>query len=83
MIPCEVRPSREQQELSSQKCGPENSRRLRSILRNAKKTGLEAQNTEGHDNFSAWVSGMISSIHLTNPPRGKELWEALKLVSGK
>ena len=53
-------------------------RRLRAILHNAAKTGLESQNTEGHDNFSAWVSGMIAYVHMTNPERGRELLDAYR-----
>jgi RNA-directed DNA polymerase len=59
----------------------ETYRRLRAILHNAKKTGLEAQNIDGHDNFPSWLGGMISYIHMTNPERGKVLWDALRLVS--
>lgn len=48
-------------------------RRVRAILQNAKKTGLEAQNRENHPNFRSWLKGMIAYIHMTHPQEGAKL----------
>lgn len=42
-------------------------RRLRAILHNAQKTGLEAQNREGRPNFRAHLNGVIGHVHNANP----------------
>jgi len=45
-------------------------RRLRAILHQAAKSGLEAQNREGHPNFPAWVDGMIAYVSMVHPEEG-------------
>ncbi len=42
-------------------------RRLRAILHNANRDGLEAQNRAGHSNFRAYLLGMIAYVHAANP----------------
>ena len=48
-------------------------RKVRAILHNAKRTGLQPQNREKHPNFVAWLDGTISYIEMANPPQGKKL----------
>jgi RNA-directed DNA polymerase len=57
-------------------------RRLRAILHQAAKTGLEAQNRERLPHFSAWLAGMINYINGVNPAQAQPLLEALGRVSG-
>lgn len=40
-------------------------RRVRAILHQAKKTGLDAQNRENHPNFRGWLEGMIAYIGMS------------------
>jgi RNA-directed DNA polymerase len=51
----------------------EEIRKLRAILHNAKKTGLAAQNREGHPNFEAWLRGKIAYVSMIDRPRGEQL----------
>ena len=48
-------------------------RQLRAILHNARTTGLEAQNTDGHPNFAAWVEGQIAFVAMVNAEQGAAL----------
>ena len=48
-------------------------RKLRAILHNAKKTGLEAQNREGIPNFRDWLLGMIAWVEMVNAKHGARL----------
>jgi retron-type reverse transcriptase len=48
-------------------------RKLRAILHNAKKTGLESQNRDGKENFGAWLNGMISYVEMVNNKQGAKL----------
>lgn len=41
-------------------------RRIRAILHQARRHGLAAQNREGHENFEAWLGGMIAYIAMTD-----------------
>lgn len=52
-------------------------RRVRAILHQAQKTGLDAQNRENHPHFREWVTGMIAYINMVNPEQGKKLSDAL------
>jgi RNA-directed DNA polymerase len=51
----------------------EEIRKLRAILHNAKKTGLAAQNREGHPHFEAWLRGKIAYVSMIDRPRGEQL----------
>lgn len=51
-------------------------RRVRSILHNAKRTGLAAQNVDNHPYFESWLLGMIGWIQMVNPKRGRQLRSA-------
>jgi len=52
-------------------------RRIRAILHRAKREGLAAQNREKIPHFEAWLSGMISYIHMVNPKQAAPLRAAL------
>ena len=52
-------------------------RRLRAILHNAHRTGLEAQNRAGHPNFRAHLGGLIAHVHQTDPAAAAKLSAAL------
>ena len=55
-------------------------RRLRAILHNAKKTGLAAQNRDGHPHFEAWLRGKIAYVSMVDPDRGAKLAAMLAQV---
>jgi RNA-directed DNA polymerase len=48
-------------------------KRIRAILHNAKKYGLESQNRDDHPDFEAWLSGMIAYISMVSPEQGRAL----------
>jgi RNA-directed DNA polymerase len=52
-------------------------RRLRAILHNARRTGLEGQNRDGRDNFRAYLAGMIGHIAAANARQAERLRDAL------
>lgn len=57
-------------------------RRLRAILHNAQRTGLAAQNRDGHPHFEAWLAGMIAYVRMVNPDQAAGLtdaWERLRI----
>jgi RNA-directed DNA polymerase len=53
-------------------------RMVRAILNNATKTGLEAQNRNGYQDFRAYLLGLIGYIHEANPEHARPLLEQLK-----
>ncbi len=56
-------------------------RKLRAILHNASKTGLNSQNRAQRKSFPAWLGGMISFVAMVNPKhaiRLHEKWRALQ-----
>ena len=55
-------------------------RRLRAILHNARYTGLEAQNREGHEDFHAYLRGLIAHVHAVNPEQGEKLLRELEAL---
>jgi retron-type reverse transcriptase len=55
-------------------------RRIRAILHQAKRTGLEAQNREEHPSFRNYLSGMIAYIEMVNPQQGALLRQELAAV---
>jgi RNA-directed DNA polymerase len=55
----------------------EEVRRVRAILHNAKKTGLAAQNRDGHPSFEAWLRGKIAYIAMVDRARGMALLREL------
>ena len=48
-------------------------RRLRAILHNAARDGLDAQNREGRDNYAAYLRGMIAYVGSANSQHGEAL----------
>lgn len=52
-------------------------RQVRAILHNARQTGLDAQNRDGHAHFRDWLSGMIGWITMVNPDQGRKLQSEL------
>lgn len=56
-------------------------RRLRAILHNARYTGLEAQNRDGHEDFRAHLQGLIAHVHAVNPEQGERLRRQLDALS--
>lgn len=52
-------------------------RTLRAILHNAKKTGLAAQNREGHPHFVAYLRGKVAYVTMIDRARGEQLRAAL------
>jgi retron-type reverse transcriptase len=57
-------------------------RQLRAVLHNAARTGLEAQNREGRDDFGAHLAGMIGHVAAANPEQGTRLRDALRQLRG-
>ena len=53
-------------------------RRIRAILHQARKQGLEAANRSGRENFEHWLGGMIAYIRMVNPYRGEKLKKELE-----
>ena len=60
----------------------ETLRRMRAILHQATKEGLDKANREERPNFRAWLHGMISYVHMVRPELGgpmlQQYQEALK-----
>jgi hypothetical protein len=54
--------------------------RLRAVLHNAARTGLEAQNRAGHPDFAAQLWGRIGWVEQLNPERGARLRAAFARV---
>ncbi|HEV7302368.1 MAG TPA: reverse transcriptase family protein [Tepidisphaeraceae bacterium] len=50
-------------------------RQLRSLLHNAAKTGLDAQNRTGHADFAAYVRGRVGFACMVDPSRAEQ-WQA-------
>ncbi len=59
----------------------EELRRLRAILHGAAKTGLAAQNREGHPHFEAWLRGKIAYVTMVDRAKGAALAEKLAKVA--
>jgi len=55
-------------------------RKVRAILHNAKQTGLEAQNKEQHENFRAYLLGLIGFISQANGDHGERLRAELQRI---
>ncbi|HEX6123262.1 MAG TPA: reverse transcriptase family protein [Ktedonobacterales bacterium] len=57
-------------------------RRLRAILHNAARTGLEAQNRDGHAHYAAHLQGLIAYVGAANPQHAATLRAALQRATG-
>ena len=42
-------------------------------MHHAKSEGLAAQNRGGHENFAAWLGGMIAYVAMVNPDQARPL----------
>jgi RNA-directed DNA polymerase len=54
--------------------------RLKAILTNCVRLGLESQNREAHPNFRAHLDGRIGFVESVNPDKGarlRKLWEKI------
>jgi retron-type reverse transcriptase len=56
-------------------------RRLRAILHNAERTGLAAQNRDGHEHYAAHLQGMIAYVQSANPQHAAILRAALQRIT--
>ena len=56
--------------------GRADKRRLRAILHNAAKHGVESQNRDGHPDFRGWLRGMVAWASMVEPDRA-ERWRAM------
>jgi RNA-directed DNA polymerase len=61
----------------------EEVRRLRAILHQAKKTGLEAQNREKLPHFESYLKGKIAYLNMVDPDRAMELAKAYMEAGGR
>lgn len=59
----------------------EEIRRLRAILHGAKRTGLEAQNRQGHPAFEAYVRGKIAYVSMIDHEKGEKLRRDLDVIT--
>ncbi len=59
----------------------EDVRKLRAILHNAKKTGLEGQNREGLPHFEAHLRGKIAYLHMVDPQKAAPLLAQLDALA--
>lgn len=55
-------------------------RRLRALLHNAKRTGLEAQNRAGIPRFREHIAGKIAYIQMVDPEKGRRLRAELEAL---
>lgn len=61
----------------------EEVRRLRAILHQAKKTGLEAQNREKLPHFESYLKGKIAYLNMVDSDRAMELAKAYMEAGGR
>jgi RNA-directed DNA polymerase len=54
--------------------------RLKAILHNAARFGLESQNREQHPDFAAFLRGKVSYVAMINPARGAKLRAILERI---
>lgn len=55
-------------------------RQVRAIIHNAQRTGLQAQNRDGRENFRAYLQGLIGYIHEANPSHALPLSRLLQSI---
>jgi retron-type reverse transcriptase len=58
-------------------------RRMRALLHNARRQGLDSQNRNGDPHFGATVRGRIAFVHMINPEQAKPLMQALQRLPGQ
>ena len=57
-------------------------RKLRAMLHNAAKHGLQSQNRDGHPDFGAYLRGRVAFVCMVDPMKGAKLREALRSIEG-
>ena len=57
-------------------------RRLRALLHNAARHGLESQNREERPNFAQHLHGLVAYFHMVDPRGAQPLWAALRKILG-
>ncbi len=57
-------------------------RRLRAILHNAARTGLDAQNRDAHPDFAAYLRGRVAYVTMVDPSKKAALDAALSKALG-
>jgi hypothetical protein len=55
-------------------------RRLRAILHNAKRHGLDSQNRANEPHFAAKLRGQIAFVHMVNSDQGQKLAEQFNAI---
>ena len=55
--------------------------RVKAIITNCARYGIESQNRENHENFRAHLSGCIQHVKSLNPRRGEKLEQLYALIS--
>ncbi|HEY8504622.1 MAG TPA: reverse transcriptase domain-containing protein [Gemmataceae bacterium] len=58
-------------------------RRLRAILHQAEKAGLDAQNREGRANFRGWLHGKLAYLKMVRPEVGTKMMEQYLRLAGQ
>jgi hypothetical protein len=61
----------------------EEVRKLRAILHQAKKTGLEAQNRDKVAHFESYLKGKIAYLNMVDPDRAMQLAKAYMEAGGR
>jgi|CXWL01.1.fsa_nt_gi retron-type reverse transcriptase len=56
----------------------EDKRRLRAMLHNAARFGLESQNRDGHPNFANYLRGWVAYAVMVDPASAETLYPALR-----
>jgi RNA-directed DNA polymerase len=59
----------------------EEVRRLRAILRNARRHGLESQNRDQRPHFEAWLRGKLAYLQMVDRPRGARMIAELDAIA--
>jgi hypothetical protein len=54
-------------------------KKLRAILHNAERDGLEAQNRDGHPDFYGYLAGLIGHVPAANPRQAEQLLAARRV----
>jgi RNA-directed DNA polymerase len=61
----------------------EEMRKLRALLHQAKKTGLEAQNREKIEHFEAYLKGKIAYVNMVDPAKAMQLAKAFLEIEAR
>jgi retron-type reverse transcriptase len=61
----------------------EEVRRLRAILHDAKRFGLDEANREKREDFARWLRGKLAYLAMVDPLRGQAMLEELDTIEGR